>query len=414
MLIIGLCAETADVSAVSTGAQISDVIRFAVLNTAVGVIVLMGRKIGGKEDKDAGVVMGSALWLFLCIGIGLTLLTFFPAPYFAKLLKAPPEAFEKTISYTRISSLGILFMSVYAVFGGVFRALGDSKTPMIIVAVTFVLNFAADIILVGKLGFGAAGSAATNVGAQVLSVVIALIILRKNHLPFHFQRGMIRPERNYDREILRIGLPMAFQDLFVSVSFLVITAIISNMGVIASAGVGVTERIAAFLMLCPSSFSQALSAFTAQNAGAKKPERAQKALMYGILTSFALGIGFFYISYFHGNLLAELFVNDKADVTAAAWSYLRSYAFDCMLTAFLFCFSGFFTGHGHTTFVMWQGIIGAFCVRIPVAYLMSRIPNVSLFKVGLATPCSTLIQIILCLIYMKSRSFRLDIAAKRE
>ena len=85
---------------------------------------------------------------------------------------------------------------------------------------------------------------------------------------------------------------------------------------------------------------------------------------------------------------------------AAGAEYLKSYAIDCLFTCFLFCFIGFFNGIGLTRFVMIQGIIGAFLVRVPVSFLMSKLEPVSLFKIGLATPCSTVVQIILCFICM--------------
>ena len=92
---------------------------------------------------------------------------------------------------------------------------------------------------------------------------------------------------------------------------------------------------------------------------------------------------------------SALFARDEAVILAAA-DYLRAYGLDCLLTSFLFCFSGYFSGRGKTVFVMLQGVIGAFLVRIPVSFLVSRIPGVSLFAIGLATPASTLVQIILC------------------
>ena len=96
--------------------------------------------------------------------------------------------------------------------------------------------------------------------------------------------------------------------------------------------------------------------------------------------------------------MASLFARDH-DVILAAVDYLKAYAIDCILTSFLFCFVGFFNGSGRTLFVMTQGIVGAFGVRIPVAFLSSRRAGVTLFQIGLATPVSSLVQIILCLGY---------------
>ena len=115
----------------------------------------------------------------------------------------------------------------------------------------------------------------------------------------------------------------------------------------------------------------------------------------------------FYITFFHGDLLAGMFSKDKY-VVLAAWEYMKAYGIDCLLTAIMFSMVGYFNGCGKTTFVMIQGIVGAFCVRIPVSYLMSKILPVSLFKVGLATPMSTFVQIILCVIYFIILSKKLN------
>jgi Na+-driven multidrug efflux pump len=113
----------------------------------------------------------------------------------------------------------------------------------------------------------------------------------------------------------------------------------------------------------------------------------------------------FVLAFFRGDLLTGIFAKDT-DVVLAGAEYLKSYAIDCLLTCFLFCFIGFYNGIGETTFVMMQGIIGAFLVRIPVVVLMSKWQPVTLFHIGLATPCSTVVQIILCfgcLIFLKRK-----------
>ena len=104
------------------------------------------------------------------------------------------------------------------------------------------------------------------------------------------------------------------------------------------------------------------------------------------------------LTFWHGDWLAALFARDPA-VVAAARQYLQAYAIDCLLTPLLFCFTGYFNGCEKTLFVMAQGIIGAFCVRIPVAWAMSRLPETSLFLIGLGTPASSLVQDLLCVGY---------------
>ena len=226
-------------------------------------------------------------------------------------------------------------------------------------------------------------------------MVISILIIRRMELPFSFSRQEFRWEKHTVGQVVRLGLPIATQDLLVCISFLAITAIVNALGVTPSAGVGVAEKICGFVLMVPSAYMQAMSAFVAQNMGAGRPDRAKKALIGAISTSLAVGVILSYFSFFHGGLLAQLFARD-ATVIAAAAEYLKAYAVDCLLVSFLFCIMGYFNGCGRTAFVMIQGIAGAFLVRIPVSWMMSRVQPVSLFGVGLATPASTVVQLLLC------------------
>ena len=245
----------------------------------------------------------------------------------------------------------------------------------------------------------ATGAALATVLAQTVSVVLSLIIITRRGLPFEFDLKSIKFHKGLTSQIIKFGAPIALQDLLVQVSFLVILMIGNSMGVIQSAGMGIAEKLVGFIMLMPSAFSQAVSAFVAQNFGARKYDRVKKALLCAVATSLVCGVFMFYLSFFHGNLLSGIFSTDEA-VIMASWDYLKAYGIDCLFTAILFCMVGFFNGCGRTTFVMIQGVVGAFLVRIPVSLLMSKIEPVSLFNVGLATPTSTVVQIILCIGYL--------------
>jgi Na+-driven multidrug efflux pump len=151
-------------------------------------------------------------------------------------------------------------------------------------------------------------------------------------------------------------------------------------------------------MLITLAFMQAMSAFVAQNMGAGKPDRAKKALLYGMLVSVSVGIAVGAFTFFRGDLLSRIFARDP-DIIAASWEYLKGYAIDCVFTSILFCMTGYFNGLGKTTFVMVQALIGAFFVRIPVAWLMSMEVPPSLFHLGLSTPACSFVQVIECVIF---------------
>lgn len=410
LLVVGQFGTSADVAAVSTGSHVMQTVTSIIVGLAMSTTVLLGRRIGENKLNEAGDVIGTSICLFGAVGLIVTAAVFLTALPISQLLRAPEEALSKTADYVRVCGLGSLFIVAYNILGSIFRGLGNSRMPLITVAIATVVNIGGDLLLVGVFGLATLGAAIATVAAQAVSVVLSIVIIRRDGLPFVFGRKNIRFRAGLIREMLRIGIPVALQDALVSISFLVINAIVNSLGVVISAGVGVAGKLINFIMLVPSAYMQSMSAFVAQNIGAGKYKRARKALWCGIATSLGVGVLMAYLSFFHGDLLAGIFSRDPEAVAAAA-EYLRAYAIDCLLVSFLFCFTGYFNGCGQTAFVMMQGTLGAFGVRVPLSYYMSKLVPVSLFAIGLATPASTLLQITLCMAYFfvqRRRQLRLE------
>lgn len=397
LMIVGKFANAADVSAVSTGSQIMLTITSLVSSLAMGMTILIGEKIGMGRPKDGGRIVGSGILLFSVVAFILTVITVILAAQLTGAMQAPEEAFSLTTSYIRICGFGSFVIIAYNLIGSVFRGLGDSRTPLVTVAIACVCNIAGDLLLVAGFDMGTKGAAMATVAAQLFSVLISLWLMTRKTLPFEFGIESICWDGRIIEKILSLGIPIALQDFMVGISFLVLLAIVNSLGLIPSAGVGVAEKVCGFIMLIPAAFMQSMSAFVAQNRGAGKPKRAVQGLWSAIAVSTVAGVIMFYVTFFHGDMLSRIFANDVGVIAASA-DYLKAYAIDCLLTCFLFCFIGFFNGMEYTRFVMVQGIAGAFLIRIPVAFIMSRQTPVSLFRVGLATPCSTLLQIVMCFV----------------
>lgn len=399
LLVVGKFASSMDVSGVAVGSQIMLTITNLISSLAMGATIYLGQKIGEGDTAKGGDIIGTTIVLFLGIGVLLTVFVPVLSGMLASLMNAPAEAFERTKQYIAICGTGSIMIIAYNVIGSIFRGIGDSKTPLVTVAIAAFCNIAGDLLLVAVFGMGADGAAIATVVSQTVSVIVSLFIIRRKKLPFSLSAAQIRIAPSVCRKILFFGAPIALQDFLVGLSFLVILAIVNTLGLVASAGVGVAERVCAFIMLVPLAFMQAMSAYVAQNTGAGKHDRAVKGLKIAIAVSTVLGILMFYLSFFHGDLLAYIFTRDS-DVALAAFSYLKAYAIDCLFTCFMFCFVGFYNGMGQTTFVMVQGIVSAFLIRIPVSYVMSKKVG-SLFSIGLGIPCATIVQIILCLLFYR-------------
>lgn len=387
-----------DVSGVTIGSQLMVTITSFCTGLSMGTTILLGRFIGAKEPEKTTKVVGVSIAMLSAITVFITIMLVCFNNGLASLMQTPEESFSQTTSYLFYSGIGAVFIVFYNLLGSIFRGIGDSKTPLVAVFIACIANILLDLILVAGFNLGATGASIATTVAQGISVAVCVSMIRKRVLPFEFHIKHVRFDLEYMKNIFILGIPVALQATLVSTSFLVMTSIINGFGVVASAAVGIVQKIVVIVMCVPNSFSQALSAFAAQNYGANKLHRARSGLFYAMGLSLVFGICMFYLSWFHGTIFTSIFTND-AETTTQALLYLKSYAIDTILVTMLFSFTGYFTGCGKTTFVMLQCVSGAFLVRIPLAYLFNSFENTNLFLIGLATPSSTVYQIIVCVIF---------------
>lgn len=313
------------------------------------------------------------------------------------LMQAPTEAVSLTTVYVRICGSGIFFIVAYNVLAAIFRGLGDSRSPLIFVFVACIVNIVGDMLLVAGLHMDAAGAALATVLAQAVSVVCAIVMLFRKKLPFSIAKSDFRLNKQC-RKFLEIGLPLALQEFLTQLSFLALCAFVNRLGLEASSGYGVACKIVNFAMLIPSSLMQSMASFVSQNVGAGNKKRARQAMFTGIGIGAAFGCVVFCIVMFKGDVLAGCFSNDAA-VIQKGFEYLKGFAPETILTAVLFSMIGYFNGNNKTLWVMIQGLTQTLLVRLPMAYIMSIQPNASLTNIGIAAPTSTVVGIVLNIIF---------------
>ena len=399
LMVVGLFGDASSLSAVSTGSSIIQMVTMFVSGLTMGTTILIGRHIGENDPKRAGKTVGAAICLFVVVAVVVSVLMLALAMPLTQVMQVPEEAIGQCVSYLQICGAGMIFVTAYNVISGIFRGIGNSKLPLIFVAIACVVNIIGDLLLVGVFHMDVAGAALATIAAQAVSVILSLVIIKRTGLPFEFNKKMIRFHKHEIKSMLMLGLPIALQDTLTSLSFVLVNSMVNSLGLLSSAGYGIASKVINFIMLIPSAFMQAMSAFVAQNIGAAKPERAKKALFLGMGTALCVGTVMFLIGCFGGSLLSAIFSTDP-QVIAASASYLRSFSLDCIITCVLFCFMGYFNGCGRTKFVMIQGLIGAFGVRIPLSYLICRTVG-SLFLMGFATPAASLVSGIICIFYYR-------------
>lgn len=397
LIVVGRYGSTSGLSGVSTGSQVLNLVTFAVTQLAMGITVLIARYLGEKRPQEIGAVIGGATLVFAGISVVLFILMVGFAHPISVLMQAPEEAVDLTTMYVRICGGGIFFIVAYNVLSAIFRGLGDSKSPLLFVLIACIINIIGDLVLVAGFHLDAAGAAAATVLAQACSVVFAIGILVKKHLPFTIARNDFKWNAQCGK-FLRIGLPLAFQEVLTQLSFLALCAFVNRLGLEASSGYGVACKIVNFAMLVPSALMQSLASFVSQNVGAGKEKRARQTMFTGIGVGLVVGCFVFCFVMFRGDLLAGIFTTDAA-VIQRGYEYLKGFAPETIMTAFLFSMIGYFNGNNRTVWVMTQGMIQTLLIRLPFAYVMSIQPDASLTMIGLAAPVSTTVGVVMCAVY---------------
>ena len=397
LFIIGQYEGVAGTTAVAVGSQVMHMLTVMIVGLAMGTTVSIARAIVADDRPQAAAATGNTVALFLSLSLVLTVGLLLLRRPITAVMSTPEAAVEGTVRYLTICFLGIPCITAYNILSTIFRGMGDSKSPMIFIFIACLANIALDYLFIGALHLGPAGAALSTSLSQAISVLLALLTIRKRGLGLPMHRSDLRPDKAVSGDILKIGLPITCQDGLIQVAFIVITVIANQRGLTDAAAVGIVEKVISFLFLVPSSMLSTVSALGAQNIGAGKPERARKTLLYAILLAAGFGVVVATIVQFIAEPIVGLFTPDEAAIVAGG-QYLRGYIFDCIFAGLHFSFSGYFCACGKSGLSFLHNITAIVLVRVPGVWLMSRMYPQTLLPMGLATAAGSALSVVICVI----------------
>lgn len=395
LFIVGQFNGVDSITSVSVGSQIMHMITVMIVGLAMGSTVTIGRAVGGRRADQAARTVGNTISLFMGLSLAITVLLLAVVKPITAAMSTPKEAVSETILYLTICFIGIPFITAYNIISSIFRGLGDSKSPMYFIAIACGVNIALDYLFIGVFRMGAAGAALGTTISQTVSVLVAPAVILGRKTGIRPRRTDFKPHAETMRQILKIGIPVALQDGFVQIAFILITIIANRRGLNDAAAVGIVEKIIGIVFLLPSTMLSTVSALSAQNIGAKKHGRATATLRYGILIVAVLGFAVSVATQFVGRSFVGLFTEDTA-VTLLGDQYLRAYIWDCMFAGVHFCFSGYFCAYGLSGISFLHNALSIVCVRVPGAFLASKYFADTLYPMGLAAPGGSLLSVIVC------------------
>ena len=402
LFIIGQFEGVADTTAVSIGSQVMHMLTVMLVGLAMGSTVSIGQAVGGRKDRQAAVCIGNTVTLFMGLSLVLTVVLLAASGQIVKVMSTPAQAVSGTLDYLTICFMGIPFITAYNIISSIFRGMGDSKSPMYFIAVACAANIGLDYLFMGALHMGPSGAALGTTLSQAVSVAVSLAVILKRGGGLSVRKQDFKPLPPVMGRLLKIGVPIALQDGFIQISFIVITIIANRRGLNDAAAVGIVEKIISFLFLVPSSMLSTVSALGAQNIGAGCPDRAQRTLGYAIAIAAGFGLLVSVLMQFLAEPMVSLFTDASqgsgAQVVRLGGQYLRGYVLDCMFAGIHFSFSGYFCACGKSGLSFLHNSIAILLVRIPGAFLASAYFPENLFPMGLATSAGSLLSVVICVI----------------
>ena len=397
LFVIGRYCDVDSTTAVSNGAQVMYLVTCVVIGLAMGTTVKTAHAIGAKDNRRASLIIGNTATMFLGLSVVLAVSLLSFKNSIVSLIDTPAEAVAGTGDYLTVCFIGIPFIMAYNIIASIFRGLGDSKSPMYFVAVACVVNILLDFFFIGYCGWGAMGAALGTTLSQMTSVGFALVAIRRHRQVFDVHRQDFKPRRDVISGILKIGFPIAMQDGFIQIAFIVITVIANGRGLYDAAAVGIVEKFIGLVFIVPSAMLSTVSAIASQNLGARQVGRAQRTMWYAMGITTTYGVIVAVILQFIPDLAVRIF-SDDAQVVAMGGEYLRGYVWDCVFAGLHFCFSGFFTACGYSIISFAHNFLSIVCARIPLVYLASESYPDTLYPMGLATCLGSILSVVVCVV----------------
>lgn len=370
MIIVGNYVGKGGLSAVS---QSSLTINFAVM-VCLGVSnagqVLVSQALGSGKRKELNSIIGTLFTLLLSFSLFLTVIIIACSKWIIDVMNTPAGTEKMAMDYLIISAAGLIFTAGYNMVSAVLRGMGDSKSPLIFIAIASVINLILDLLFTGYLGWGVAGAAWATIIGQAASFLFSLYYLykRKEEFGFDFKPKSFRPKKKYSKLIVSLGTPMAIQSGFINISMLYVTSLINSVGVGEGATFGVGCRIDDIINKLCMGIQYAAMPMISQNIGAGEQKRAQKTVYWALIYSGIFTVVCIALYKFLGEEVFMMF-SDDPEVHKLSGTFISAILWMFPAFAIMRGSGAFVQGIGNAKLSMILAILDGVALRIGLSWL---------------------------------------------
>ena len=374
-LIIGRLLGVTALTAVSASGWLDWAVLSIPMGLAQGYSIHAAQCYGGKRFADLKRSVAQSYLISVAATIFLEFASQFLLHPVLVWMNSPDETIRMTENYLRIIYAGLPVVMCVNIFSGFLHALGNSRVPLIALACATTVNIALDWWFVGSLGMGTNGGAYATVLAQVVSAVICFRAVLK--IPqLKPEKKDYRPDKKVIRKLVRLGFPIAFQNLIISQGGLILQGVVNAFGFVFMAGYNAAARFQGLIEIAGTALGNAAGTFTGQNFGAGKMDRVREGLRRSAQIGFLLAVSIGLIMVFFGKPLLSLFIREEAGVSdqvmGFGYDFLRIMAAGLPMLYLLFIYRTTLQGLGDTVVPMVSGFV-ELALRIGAALLLPTV-----------------------------------------
>ncbi len=373
-VIVGRYVGAEALAAVTNCGTLNDFYMLLGMGFASAGQVMIGQFVGRKDLKAINRTIGTLFTFLFCLGIVMMAVCILLLERQLSWLNIPSESLADARSYTLTCACGLVFIYGYNCVSSILRGMGDSKRPLIFVAIASVMNLVLDLLFVVRLNLGTFGAALATVLGQGFSFVISIIYLYRHRAAFgfDFRPASFLPGKGILRMLLRLGTPMALQFSAITISMLYVNSLINVYGVAAAAVTGVGAKLESFLRVVANSMGTAGSAMVAQSLGAGKKERVPKVVNCVLVVCQSYAVLCCLIIFFFPKAVFGLFSTSE-EVLAMAPLYRGAAVLTYLGFGLRSAYNSVVNGIGFASLGLVSGMMDGVVARIGLALLFGNL-----------------------------------------
>jgi putative MATE family efflux protein len=372
-IVVGKFVNKEALAAVGATGSILFLIFGLTFGLSAGISIVVSQYFGAGDYDKVRKSFATSAYIILTASIIMGLLGFIFCRPLLELLGTPEGIIDQSESYLKISFLGILGIASYNGMAAVLRALGDAITPLIFLIIASVLNVVLDLVFVINFNMGVPGVAFATIISQFVSgigcIIYALAKVKLLQIPIK----EFKPDREVLKKCIRLGIPVALQNSFVSISMMALQSVINSFQETIMAAYTVVNRIEQLVMQPSMSLGAAVASFTGQNIGARRIDRAKKGIKSSTCIILIFSLIMLPVMYFGGEYIMRLFTKkDDFEVVRHGVMGIRITSLFYSFLGLIFVTRNFLSGAGDIRVPMIMGLIEVI-VRVVLSRYLSGV-----------------------------------------